>query len=280
MLRELIEAIVTIGTLVLAVETFTPIETSLEGISLVSCGWWVVIRGLIRPPVSVEIVPALGLTSESPIDGGDIILVNRVKRTLHIGAQVIGRERDSEGAPVTKEVKKQLVDISLAPSQRLMIGPLVAGWDFSGETVVLMKWRDWRRRLGWVTERRTTVYTGGIERPLSLDNRGIYTELKRMADGLLGVNWKGHAYKENGRAHFLLIEGDDQGFTEKLRKSKGLCRVVYHEHGHEFFNRTPALDSGSPMTQAAQLSQMKGSFTLEFVNQETTPKSPNTSTQI
>ena len=34
------------------------------------------------------------------------------------------------------------------------------------------------------------------------------------------------------------------------------------------------------MTQAAQLSQMKGSFTLEFVNQETTPKSPNTSTQI
>ena len=59
MLRELIEAIVTIGTLVLAVETFTPIETSLEGISLVSCGWWVVIRGLIRPPVG-DIVKCCG----------------------------------------------------------------------------------------------------------------------------------------------------------------------------------------------------------------------------
>lgn len=139
--------------------------------------------------------------------------------------------------------------------------------------MVRIKWRDLRKHLGRLTETRTTVYAGGLERALSLDQRGIYAELKRIADSIQNVKWSGHAHTdEAGRVHMILLLGaSDQLFLDRLQKSNGFCRVVHFERGHDVFKKRMPLDGDSAVPlERAELAEMKGSFMLEVLPEGTT----------
>ena len=56
-MRETIEMIVIVGALAVGIQVYTPIDVSMEGLAAMLYGWWMLGRGLIRPPVSIELVP-------------------------------------------------------------------------------------------------------------------------------------------------------------------------------------------------------------------------------
>lgn len=148
----------------------------------VMIAWWLFLRGMVKPPVQVEVRPAMSLPKEGPHSELEIVLKNTVRRAVSVTVQVSELKNAREG-----------LKIDLAPGQVFPLDRVVRADDYEKDGTIRIGWNVHPLRKAWEDGvkalrdplgRTSTVRTSGLkglERAASVNQGGILECTKRIA---------------------------------------------------------------------------------------------------